>query len=94
MEEIKKYKDDGTLESVEIKKKRRPKLHDSMLDHGMELCALLRDLNITNDPKLEEARQMLESALIHVDMDSLKKVDVVQVAVRSKMQDILDKFAL
>jgi hypothetical protein len=80
-------------ESLEIKKKRRPKLHDSMLDHGMELCALLRDLNITNDPALEEARRDLERALVHVDMGSLKKVPEMQQSLKTAMDNIVSKFA-
>lgn len=94
VEEVKTLDADGTVLSVEIKKKRRPKLYDSMLEQGLELTGLLRDLNITNDPRLEEARQALETALTRVDMDSLKKVPELQKATRTAMQDILDKFAL
>jgi hypothetical protein len=92
VEEIPTYDDAGTVIKVDIKKKRRPKLHESMLDQGIELCSLMRDLNITNDPKLEEARKMLESALVRVDMDSLKESTEVQTATRNAMNDILSKF--
>ena len=60
-EETQETDDQGNVTKVEIKKKRRPKLYDSMLEQGIELCGLLRDLNVTNDPALEEARRMLES---------------------------------
>ena len=93
-EEIKETDDSGQVLKVTIKKSRRPKLHESMLDQGLELCGLLRDLNITNDPQLEEARQMLESALVRVDMDSLKESKELQESTRKAMQNILDKFAL
>lgn len=93
VEEIKETDDDGNVTSVQIKKKRRPKIHESMLDQGLELCSLLRDLNVTNDPKLEEARQMLEKALVHVDVDSLKESRETQQATKNAMQAILDKFA-
>jgi hypothetical protein len=92
VEEIPTYDDAGTVIKVDIKKKRRPKLHESMLDQGIELCSLMRDLNITNDPKLEEARKMLESALVRVDMDSLKESTEVQTATRNAMNNILSKF--
>jgi len=92
VEEIKELDDEGNVTKVEIKKKRRPKLHESMLDQGLETCGLLRDLNVTNDPDLEEARRMLEKALVHVDMKSLKDSPEMQSSTKSAMQAIKDKF--
>ena len=94
VEKIEERDDTGAVVSVEIKKKRRPKLYDSMLEQGLELTALLRDLNVTNDPRLEAARVALETALSRVDMDSLKESPELQQATRSAMQNILDEFAL
>lgn len=93
VEEIKTYDDDGNIIKLDIKKKRRPKLYDTMLDTGVELCGMLRDFNITNDPALEEARRMLESALVRVDIDSLKESTEMQSATRTAMKSIMDKFA-
>jgi hypothetical protein len=92
VEEEKEYDDAGNVVKVNIKKKRRPKLHQSMIDNGLELCGLLRDLNITNDPKLEEARQDLERAIVHIDIDSLRESTVAQEATKKKMDEILSKF--
>lgn len=94
VEEIPTTDDTGAVVSVEIKKKRRPKLYESMLEQGLELCNLLKDLNVTDDPKLEQARQDLEAALTRVDLDSLKESTELQRATKTAMQDILDKFAL
>jgi hypothetical protein len=94
VEENKTLDDDGNVVSVEIKKKRRPKLYDSMLEQGLALTNLLKDLNITNDPRLEEARRDLESALSRVDIDSLRESPELQRSTQAAMQDILDKFAL
>ena len=93
VEEIKTFDDDGNVIKLDIKKKRRPKLYDTMLDTGVELCSMLRDFNITNDPALEEARKMLESALVRVDIDSLKESTEMQSATRTAMKSIMDKFA-
>jgi hypothetical protein len=106
-EEVPEYDDDGNavgtttrditqegVVSVEIKKRRRPKLYDSMLEQGLELCKMLSDLNVTNDPRLEEARRDLERALTRVDMDSLKESPELQRATKQAMDDILDKFSL
>jgi hypothetical protein len=92
VEEVKETDEAGNVTSLTIKKKRRPKLHESMLDQGLELCSLLRDLNVTNDPKLEEARHMLERALVNVDIDSLKESKETQQATKKAMEDILNKF--
>ena len=81
-----------TDEDGKVTKKRRPKLYDSMVETGVGLCGMLRDLNITNDPKLEEARQMLESALVRVDTDSLKESPELQSSLKKAMDDIADKF--
>jgi len=84
---------DGKVIDVKITKKRRPKLYDSMLENGLELCKTLSDFNITNDPRLEEARRELEAALTRVDMDSLKESPELQKATKTAMENILDKFA-
>lgn len=91
--EIKDVFEEGVVR-MDIKKKRRPKLYDSMLEQGLELCTLLKDLNVTNDPRLEQARQDLEAALTRVDLDSLKESTELQKATKTAMQDILDKFSL
>lgn len=94
VEENKTLDDAGNVVSVEIKKRRRPKLYDSMLEQGLELTSLLRDLNVTNDPRLEEARRALETALSRVDIDSLRESPELQRSTKTAMQDIIDKFAL
>lgn len=76
------------------KKRRRPKLYDSMLEQGLALTGLLRDLNVTNDPRLEEARHDLEKALSRIDMDSLRESPELQRSTQTAMQSIIDKFAL
>ena len=94
VEEHKTFDSDGNVVGVEIKKKRRPKLYDSMLEQGLELCTLLTSLNVTGDPKLEQARQALETALSRVDMDSLKESPELQKATRAAMDNILSEFSL
>lgn len=94
VEQVPTTDETGAVVSVEIKKKRRPKLYDSMLEQGLELTSLLRDLNVTNDPRLEAARVALETALSRVDMDSLKESPELQQATRTAMENILSEFAL
>jgi len=45
---------------------------DSLVDNALELTNLLTRLNVTNDPKLEQARQALEQTLVGVTADELR----------------------
>jgi hypothetical protein len=78
-----KLKDDGD------DKKR---YHDSLLTNAQELCSLLTKLNVTNDPKLEEARQDLERSIVGVSMDALKEDGYERHALKNKVDAIIDKF--
>jgi len=66
--------------------------HDSLLTNAQDLCSLLTKLNVTNDPKLEEARQDLERALVGADMDGLKEDSFERHALKNKVDAIIGKF--
>lgn len=70
------------------------RIHATLLENATELCGVLDALNIANDPKLEQARKMMVATIANVDTTSLREVPEVRAAVRSKLGDILDKFAL
>lgn len=65
---------------------------DSLVDNALELCGMLSRLNVSNDPKLEEARRDLERALVGVDANELRKHDDARVEVKSRVDEILSKF--
>ena len=90
-EEQKQFDDAGNVVSVTLIKKRAPKVYDSMLEQALDLCELLRGLNIMKDPVLEEVRNDLYNAVKHLDTDTLKKSPEVQATVKTKMEDILSK---
>jgi hypothetical protein len=66
--------------------------HDSLISNPLELCQLLTKLNITNDPKLEEARKQLELTMLGADLESIKEDSTARMGVKSKVDDILKKF--
>ena len=78
--------------TLKIVRRRRPKLYESLLDNGLELCDMLGALNVMNDPLLEAARTELKSSLVHLDIGSLKESTSLQESTKKKMQDMLDKF--
>ena len=69
----------------------KSRIHDSLIEGGLELCDVLKALNLTNDPDLEAARAKLESVLRSVDVADLRKHDDARVEVRTQVADILDK---
>jgi hypothetical protein len=70
----------------------KKRYHDSLISNPLELCALLTKLNITNDPKLEEARKQLELTMLGADIESIKEDSTARQDVKSKVDAILKKF--
>lgn len=70
----------------------KKRYHDSLVSNPLELCALLTKLNITNDPKLEEARKQLELTMLGADLESIKEDKHYRADVKSKVDSILGKF--
>jgi hypothetical protein len=68
------------------------RIHDSLVEGGLELCDVLKSLNLTGDKDLEQARAKLEAVLRSVDADDLRKHDSARVEVRTQVADIMDKF--
>lgn len=64
---------------------------DSLIENAQELCSILPSLNITDDPKLEQLRQDLESSLCAYDPQSLREDEVLRSEVADKMSDIMSK---
>ncbi len=70
----------------------KKRYHDTLISNPLELCSLLTKLNITNDPKLEEARKQLELTMLGADLESIKESAVSRQEVKSKVDAILKKF--
>jgi hypothetical protein len=65
---------------------------DSLVENGAELVSMLKHLNITQDPKLEQARRDLQSAIGAHDLDSLRDNSNAREAVKMRVDSILSKF--
>lgn len=65
---------------------------DSLINNAVELCGLLTTLNVTDDPKLEQARQKLEGAITNVNAESVRDSDVVRHNVKARVDEILSNF--
>lgn len=76
-------------ESDDAPKKR---YHDSLVTNSLSLCEVLTKLNVTNDPKLEEARKQLELTMLGANIEVIKEDSVVRGDLKNKVDDILKKF--
>ena len=70
----------------------KSRIHDTLIEGGLELCDVLKALNLINDPALEKARAKLESLLRTVDVADLRKHDEARTEVRAQVAEIMDKF--
>jgi hypothetical protein len=63
---------------------------NSLVDNALELTNLLTKLNVTKDPKLEQARQALEKSLVGVSADDLRDSQGARNVVLSKVNAIME----
>lgn len=76
-------------ERLDYTDENKKKFWDSTITNATELCSLLSNLNVTNDPKLEDARQKLEKALSGVEPSDVRESEAIRTSVKSKVDDIL-----
>lgn len=69
---------------------KRKTFHDTTVTNAQELCDLLTQLNVTNDPALEKARRQLEDAMVDVDPKELRKEESVRLMTLQKVTSTLD----
>jgi hypothetical protein len=66
--------------------------HDTFITNAHELCAMLGHLNVTKDPKLDEAKRKLEQAVHGVDIDDIKDDISTREDVKAKLDNILKDY--
>lgn len=71
---------------------RTKRYHDSLVDNIKEMCEMLTHLNVTKDPKLEEARREVEKMLAHTSMDLIRESAMARAAAKDKVNSILNQF--
>lgn len=63
--------------------------HDTFLSNAHELCGMLSHLNVTRDPRLEDARRQLETALMGADLEEIKDSENTRAELKAKLDTIL-----
>lgn len=68
------------------------RFHDTLVTNAFELCDLVRDMNITRDPLLDNARAVLEKALAGKSADDLRDDYALRNDVQQQVTKLLDKW--
>lgn len=70
----------------------RSRFHSTLLSNAQQMVQLLDRLNVTKDPKLEDARIQLAKAISHTDIDDLREDSAAREQVKRDVDNILAKF--
>jgi hypothetical protein len=68
------------------------KVYNSLIEGARELCDNIKSMNLTGDPQLEGIRQELEKAMLGVDAVDIRSDEAYRKDVKTKVDDILNKF--
>jgi hypothetical protein len=66
--------------------------HETLVGNAVELCGMLTHLNITKDPKLEEARREVEAMLAGTNIDMIRESATARATTKNKVDAILKQF--
>jgi hypothetical protein len=67
--------------------------HDTFVTNAQDMCQMLGHLNVTKDPKLDEAKRKLEHVMRGVDIDSIKEDIDTREHMKAKLDKILSDYA-
>lgn len=70
----------------------KKRYHDTLITNAQSLCSMLTHLNITNDPKLEQARRELEVVMLGTDIEVIRESSTERGEVKSKVDAILKQY--
>lgn len=65
---------------------------DTLVDGTLDLCDLLKHMNVLGDPALEKARVQLEGVLSGVTPKDLRESEGTRIITKQKVDNILDAF--
>ena len=90
-EHLKRMSDRLTTDYIAGEPKNR-RFHDSLVDGALELCDLVKALNVVGDRDLESARKGLSDCLLGVTPNELRQNEAVREDTKKAVDAILDKF--
>ena len=79
-------------EASEDGKVRRKKIYENTINNARDICAVLKEFNLTDNDELEGARAQLETALRDVTLEDLRESSYIRGRVKDSVDDMLSKF--
>ena len=67
--------------------------HDTFVSNPLELCRMLKHMNLSKDPKVEEARQRLEDVMAGKTKEMFKDSSTVRQEVKEEVDSIINACA-
>lgn len=83
-----------TVETSPDGKVKRGKVYSTTIEGALELCDTFAKLNPTGSVLLSEARNALADTLSGITTDTLRESDALRSAVKTQVDDILNKFTI
>lgn len=80
------------LTDVEGEDELKKRYHDTLITNAQSLCSMLTHLNITKDPKLEQARRELELTMLGADIETIKESPEVRKDMKTRLDAILKQY--
>lgn len=80
------------LTDTEGEEENKKRYHDTLITNAQSLCGLLTHLNVTKDPKLEQARRDLEVTMLGADIEDIKEHPEVRKNMKDKLDAILKQY--
>jgi hypothetical protein len=71
----------------------KKRYHDTLITNAQGMCSLLTHLNITKDPKLEQARRDLELTMLGADIETIKESPEVRKNLKDRLDSILENYS-
>ena len=66
--------------------------HDTFVSNPLNLCRMLKHMNLTDDPKVEEARQRLEDIMVGKTKEMFKDSPTVRKTVKEEVDSIINSY--
>lgn len=72
---------------------KKGRIHESTLESALELCDALDGFNLVKDPEIDQIRKDMRMTLQGIDVQDVRKDDVVRTYAKEEVDALLEKFS-
>ncbi|CAB4189623.1 hypothetical protein UFOVP1288_8 [uncultured Caudovirales phage] len=77
---------------IDLEGDEKKRYHETFITNAQGMCQMLTHLNVTGDPKLEQARKELEKVIAGVDIDDIRDSAPMRAEVKGKLDTMLKTY--